>query len=516
MASLRPRRLTECGALLWRRKLLMLLVAAGMLAATFPLIRRLPNLYESRALILVVGQQLDDAQAGGGQITGVTQQLLSRASLAALVQRYQLNHAPEDTEAAAQRVRKEIKLETKLRDYYPQVPDSISLSYRHPNPQIAQQVLADLVAHFEAANETRAQQVTSETNRVNAELTDLEEPLRQFSEQKAAVATHTAAAGQESADLRTRFLTVAAMETLSDKQYALEQQISQQKRLIVEQQKLVKSVPPARDGAYGALLVRKTELDALLKEYATQYTDKNPKVSQARAQLAEVNRQLAQLDASGAPNTNATAAPEANELRVLQRDLTRLETDLGVTQRELERKKQQLASQPESDGRGADAEVVAKSAQAEAEYDRLSKRYLWLLDKQYLLQKTSAVAGGETGAGLFKIIDRPSISQSPVAPNRFLLKLAALAAALLAGLLLAAVVEAPRLFLIHDPRDIEYFLGAPVLGLLPETLTPVERRHRRRQRWVNGLVLALLVTALVPAITMLLDRLQIFQMVANR
>jgi uncharacterized protein involved in exopolysaccharide biosynthesis len=502
-------------ALFWRRKLLIMLVAAGMVAATFPLISRLPNLYESRALVLVAGQA-DEAQGGGGQITGVIQQLLSRASLATLAQRYQLNQAPEDFDAAAQRLRKEIKLETKLRDYYPQVPDSVALSYRHPNPRLAQQVLVDLVAHFEAANETRAQQVTSETRRITAELAELEELLRQFGEQKADAAKRTATAGQESTDLRTRFATVAAMETLSDREYALQQQLSQQQRLIAEQLKVVKAVPPARDGAYGALLVRKTELEALLKEYAAQYTDKNPKVSQARAQLAEVNRQLAPFDVSGASPGSATASPEAQELRALQRDLARLETDLGVTQRELERKKQQLAALPASDGRGADTEMASKSARAEVEYDRLSKRYVWLLDKQYQLPKASVVAGGETGAGLFKIIDRPSLSQSPVAPNRFLLKLMALAAALLAGLLLAAAVEVPRLFLIHDPRDIEYFLGAPVLGLLPETLTPVERRHRRRQQWVKGLALALLVTALVPAVTLLLDRLQIFQMVANR
>jgi uncharacterized protein involved in exopolysaccharide biosynthesis len=506
--------------ILWRKKLLIILVAAGMLKATFVVINGLPDFYESRVLILVFGLPSDEAQASGAQIAAVTQQLLSRASLEALVRRYHLNRAKESAEDAVQRLRKDIKLETKLRDYYPQVPESISITYRHPDPKIAQRVLADLITRFEETNEAIKKQVLSEASQLSSQIAELEGPLRQVGEQRAATtARATAALGREVTDPRaTRLATVSAIETLTDKVYALEQQIAQQKRLIAEQEKLLRSAPPARDSAYGVLLVRKTELEALLKEYATQYTDKNPKVILARNQLAEINHQLAQLDAGSALSTGMAAAPGASELRTLQRDLTRLETDLGITQRELERRKQALSSLPEVEMRGAEtaAEPGGGAPEVEAEYDRLMKRYYWLLDKQYLLQRAQSPSGGEVGPALFKIIDPPHLPQSPVAPNRMMLKLAALAVAVGTGLLLAAAREAPRLFLIEDDRDVAYFLGAPVLGLIPETLTPVERSRRWRQRWVRGLALVLLVAVLVPAIAMLLDRLQLFQLIVNR
>jgi uncharacterized protein involved in exopolysaccharide biosynthesis len=505
--------------MLWRRKLLMMLVMAGMLKASLLVISSLPSLYESRTLILVSGQQFDDSQSSSAQVTAVTQQALSRAGLAALVQRHQLKRPGEETDEAIERLRKEIRLETKLRDYYPQVPDSISIAYRHSNPQIAQQVLNDLVAQFEAANEALKRQIINEADRVSAELADLEGPLRELSEARAAAAIGAAGPSRESAEPRAlRISTGAAIETLSDKEYALQQQISQQQHLIAEQQKILKSAPPARDSAYGVLLVRKAEIEALLKEYSAQYTERNPKVTQARAQLAEVNRQLAQFDAGGAPHTGLMASPEANELRALQRDLARLETDLGITRRELERKKQLLASLPGIDELDANvtAEIDRQAAESAAEYEHLSKRFYWLLDKQHLLQKTSSVVDGESSPALFKVIDRPYLPQSPAAPNYLTLKLAALGLALGTALLLAAVAEAPRLFLIRDHRDIEYFLGAPVLGLIPESLTSAERRQRRRQQLVRSLALALVVMALVPVVARLLGRLQVFHMVANR
>src|SRR5439155_12490893 len=97
-----------------------------------------------------------------------------------------------------------------------------------------------------------------------------------------------------------RATLIASMDALNDKQYALEQQIAEQNKQILIQRGNVESaqsVPGPQDAAYGALLVRKTELDAQLLEYASQYTDKNLKVIQAKTQLLEINRQITALEA---------------------------------------------------------------------------------------------------------------------------------------------------------------------------------------------------------------------------
>src|SRR5262249_407845 len=105
---------------------------------------------------------------------------------------------------------------------------------------------------------------------------------------------------------------------------------------------------------------------------------------------------------------------------------------------------------------------------------------------------------------------------APVGPNRLMLTLIGLGIALALGLLVASAQEIPRLFLIHDDRDIEYYLGARVLAAIPETLTPYQRSRRRLLFGLRWLGLAPLLYAMIPVLVMALDRTQIFQILANR
>jgi hypothetical protein len=114
------------------------------------------------------------------------------------------------------------------------------------------------------------------------------------------------------------------------------------------------------------------------------------------------------------------------------------------------------------------------------------------------------------------VIDAPLAQAAPVGPNRLSLMLLGLGIALALGLLAAAAREIPRLFLINNDRDVEYYLGAPVLALIPETLTPYERGRRRRLRGLRWLGLALMAVVMIPVFITVLDRTQIFQILANR
>lgn len=513
MEYFRPRTLAEYVAALWRRKLLIVLTSAVILKAGLLLTSVIPDQYESRTLVLINNRQPEEMQLSAVQIASVQEQILSRVGLETMVRRHRLNGAKESAEAAAQRLRKAIKLETKLRDYYPQLPESITITFRDVNPKVTQTVLNDVVTQFETANALVKKQLAAESERMHTELADLEAPLRQLAERRAAMTRPlSASAVRDTADQRlTRTTTTAAVETLGDKAAALEQQIEAQKRLIAEQQKVVKNTPPPRDTAYGMLLLRKTEIEAQLRQYETQYTDKNPRVIQARTQLAEINRQL---EAGNAGGGAAAASSEAAELRTLQRDLTRMETELTIAQRELERRRQALSRLgPEQDApKAGETKDEVSTASVEAEYDRLSKRYYWLLDKQFALQKMNV---SDNAPAFFQVIDWPNLPREPVAPNRLYLRLGVLVAALLGGLLLAFALELPRLFQVRDERDIQFYLGVPVLGLIPETLTPVERSRKWRLRWASSLAVALLVVMVGAMLAVLLSRFNVLQMFIN-
>jgi uncharacterized protein involved in exopolysaccharide biosynthesis len=160
MEILRPRSLFEYFGILWRKKLLIVLVAASVSIATFLIIRRIPNIYESHASIVISnqGSGSDDRLLSSPPLAALTQQMTSQGNLAAIVRRYGLYHQTPgrvpDPNAAVERLRKAIKIDIKMRNYYPDAPESLTINYRYTDPAIAQRVVADLVSTFEQTNIT--------------------------------------------------------------------------------------------------------------------------------------------------------------------------------------------------------------------------------------------------------------------------------------------------------------------------------------------------------------------------
>jgi uncharacterized protein involved in exopolysaccharide biosynthesis len=513
MTGLRPRTLSEYAKILWHKKLFILLTTGVVLLATWIVIKRLPDLYETRAMVIVSGLRSEEGrQAVATELTLITKQFESRAVLESLIQRHGL-YPGLSRDAQIAQLGKSLKLETKLRSYYPELPEAVALSFRYPDPAIAQRVLNDVVTYFAGTNELTARQAAEEARIIESKIAEVEGQLRQQATRR----TASRPAFDPRMARAEQLAATATVESLKDKEFALERQIADQQREIAEQQQLVKTTPPEKQSAaQGALLVRKAELEGLLKDYAAQYTEKNPKVTQARNQLAEVNQQLSQLASSGKENSGQENTAEGRELRALQRDLSRLQTELEVTQRELNRRKSSLTSAssiPSLPVTGVAEARGAVSGEAEATY--LQNRYVSLLDRQDRIQLALA-SPSERGLAPFRVVDPPNLPLSPVGPDRTKLQLLAAAVALAIGLGATAMLEGPRLRMIRDEQDAEYFLGAPVVGLIPETLTPNERGHRRRLLLTRKLVLLGLAVVSVPLLVMVLYQLEIIQRIAFR
>ncbi|MEW6127520.1 MAG: Wzz/FepE/Etk N-terminal domain-containing protein [Acidobacteriota bacterium] len=524
MASIRPRSFSEYAQMLWRRKLLFLAVAGATLIAAYIIISRLPDTYESKAAIVVTGKS-DDRQAIADRVAAVRERLLSRQILENIAVRHLQPNAITNyaLDAAINRLRKDTKVETFMRGDF---PERLALTYRNTNPQVAKDVATELVAVFGSMNEALEKQFADESESLNAELNEVENSLSLLSQRRAVF--RGSGGGRPKIDINAlraeRAAAQSSIETLTDKQFALEREIAQQKQQIAEQQKLVKSAPSeARSSSsYGVLLVRKAELEAQIKDYTQQYTDKNPKVIQARAQLEEINRQLAQLS-SDIQNSGSASSPEARELRTLQRELARLETELAITNRALERKQQAIASSPSAASIKTSAPIITTPAATDSSepvvagnsYERLKNRYDSLLRRQERLQNVRVTAAG-LDPGLFQIVDMPTVPEIPTGPDR--LKLLGLALVLALALGLAAVVafEFPRLFSIHDDRDVEYYLGAPVIVLIPETLTSSERGRAKRLLAMRVVGMLLLAAVIIPVLVFILNNLRVFQLLASR
>lgn len=518
---IRPRTLIEYGQLIWRRKILCLFVVLLVLVSAFVVIAGIPAQYQSSGSVVVAGRQ-DDRQAIAARVATITERLNSRVFLESLIARHGLY--PKQVEngamaAAVNQLRRDIKVDVKYRGDNPEV---LTITCRYGDPAVAKDVATDLVSTFGKMNDAVERQVEERGSQIDAEVIEIERRMNQLA---ASSARSRVLSGRNSAFNATRAHRIAAsssIETLSDKQYSLERQIGLQKQQIAEQEKIARTAPTdgRSGGSYGVLLVRKAELDAQLKDYSSQYTEKNPKVIQARNQLSEIGKQIAQLNAATGQDGVPLSSAEARELRTMQRDLSRTETELEITKREFDRKKSLAGGGTGSGGSSflasrADAEAPIANIGTETDKDRLRDRYNTLLRQKDDLQQARIAAAG-LDPGLFQIIDIPAESRAPAGPDRWKMGLIGLGIALAAGILVVAIVELPRFFLVNDERDVRYYLGAPVMAQIPDVITTDERARRRKLLMARTLALGLTAFLLVPALIVTLNGLGLFQLLANR
>ncbi|MGH9935399.1 MAG: Wzz/FepE/Etk N-terminal domain-containing protein, partial [Blastocatellia bacterium] len=525
--------LTEFLSILWRRKKLLLLMALVMLIATLIVIRRIPNLYESSALVVVNLRNDTEGLSEMNRFSTLQQGLTSRETLAALVRNHSLYPKAQGIDEAVEALQKSLKVETRVRGYYPEVPEAVLISHRYAEPKSAQAVVADLVKLLEHGNERIKAEAAAEAGRLASLIAEVENRLKALAPKRDLDMVRLESLSRsrvDSADSSRRQTIESSIESLSDNEYALQHQISEQRNHLVEHEKVVRSLPAAPGGiAYGALLIEKSKLEAEIQNYSGQYTDKHPKMVQLRNQVVEINRQINRLETQTGPALPAPLTPESRELGTMRRDLRRMETDLEVVQRQLQRKNQQIGKLPpvpdpvvdpvagssaNPAGTESPASMAVRDDVARTEYDRMVMRYNWLLEKQDSMLKLSGARG--PSQMMFHVIDNPSLPRLPAAPNRFTLQLMALGVAILFGLFIAFVIEIPRMFTINDNRDIEYFLGAPVLAAIPETLTLVERARSRKLRLTRGALVLTLAAALAPILVLLLTYLKIFQVIGGK
>jgi uncharacterized protein involved in exopolysaccharide biosynthesis len=518
MTNFRPRTITEYLQLIWRRRLLFFLVAAGMLIATFLFVSQLPSIYEARATVVTAAGQ-NDRQTVNARVAATTERLTSRSFLEPVISRNDPYQNNGNIDASIARIRQDLKVDTTYRNDY---PERVTIAYRHTDPAVAAAMAVELVSAFGNMNEAMTKQAAESASSLASEIVQVENRLREMGKLRAAISARQSASGRAagavSAIRSQRIAAASSVETLSDKQFSLQQQIAEQKRQIEEQEKITRLAPSdaKAGGSYGVLLVRKAELEAQLKDYGSQYTDKNPKVVQTRTQLGEINHQIAELSAGSDPGSAPSNSAEARELRAMQRELNKMQTELAVTQRELDRKTQASGGAPAL--ALADTSAVGFSSsgagplEPNADYDTLRKRYDNLLNRQDQLERMQVASAG-LDPGVFQIVDMPAEPKVPIGPNRWKYRLFGLALALGVALLVAFALEVPKLYSITDDRDVEYYLGVPVMALIPETTNPVEGRSPRLL--VGRAVGSLLILVLLVAVFLLLRYPQVFTQFAS-
>src|SRR5437773_9315804 len=103
METWRPRTLVEYLVVFWQRKFLILLFAGGMALATLTVVREIPSIYQSQAVLVIAEHSAKDLEGLSARIAGAREQATSIANLVSLIERYHLKSATETTDEAIQR-----------------------------------------------------------------------------------------------------------------------------------------------------------------------------------------------------------------------------------------------------------------------------------------------------------------------------------------------------------------------------------------------------------------------------
>jgi polysaccharide chain length determinant protein (PEP-CTERM system associated) len=483
----------------------------------------LPTTYQSEALISAEQQKVSDLYVMENvnvnlqnRLQSTTQQVLSHASLHAIIDRFKLYATPPRLRGffkpkdPIDQMRSDIKIELVGAPGYRGEFFTFKIHYSADTPQLAQQVNSELTSLFIIENVKAQRQLSENTTAfLKSELADARAKME---EQEAQVSMFKAKhAGNLPGQLQSNVQILAGLQAqLASTQHALD--TSKQQKIYLES--LLQQYQSAQASLGGDSTVISTQaLDKELQDLRlriqglrTRYTDDHPDIVSLKDKIARTEALRKQTEAEIASNqqsgkaTNAIdfSAPEGVE-RGSPTAIMQLQSQLKANQMEIQTE-QQHAKVLESQTAVYQArlnltpETEQELGGVSRGYDEAKFNYNSLLQKQTQSQLATSLGQQQQGQQ-FRIVDPPKLPDKPSAPNRFLISLVGLAVGTVLGLGFATFLELTDVR-FRQEIDLEGILPARMLVGIPRLSTPQEDHSRLVAQWMECgavAVLALLI-----------------------
>jgi polysaccharide chain length determinant protein (PEP-CTERM system associated) len=233
-----------------------------------------------------------------------------------------------------------------------------------------------------------------------------------------------------------------------------------------------------------------------LDELLLKYTEKHPEVIALKEQIKRLEEQR-RVQLGGVMQTNGTrsegsSVPVDPVVQNLQIALNSTDVQVAALQ----------AQESESAARVAGLQrLVTTGPEIEAELARLNRDY-GVTKAQYeaLLQRLESARlsndADRTEDRRFKVIEPPRAQLNPIAPNRLLLLIGVLFAAICMGLMVAAL-RALTHPVVFSKASLANLTGLPVIGTVSHARSPALVRAHRRTSFAYALVTLFLVVGIL-------------------
>jgi polysaccharide chain length determinant protein (PEP-CTERM system associated) len=476
---------------IWHRRWIGIAVAWVVALAAGVVVMRLPDRFEASARVFVDTKTVLRPLLSGlavqpdldQQLGILSRTLVSRPNVERLMRMTDMDlqvKSAAQKEEMIERLTRTVKISSVGRD------NLYSIGYQDPDPDQAKRVVQSLLSIFVESSlggkrkdaDTARRFIEEQIKQYEKRLEEAENRLKEFRLKNLNLM------GADGRDYFTRMGGLSeALNAARLELRAAEQSRDALKRELAGEEPVF--LPEAPSGPQGGQTVSELDarIDALKKsldELLRRYTDQHPDVVGTRRVLEQLEEERKRELAAHAKPATTGSGPRLNANPVIQQ----LKIALAEAEANLASLRARVG---ELDARHRQLQAAARmQPELETEMTQLNRDYE-IQKRQYeglVARRESAALSGDMdatgGVADFRVIDPPTVSQKPVAPNRVILLLAAFVAALGAGIAASFVVS--QIYpTVHDARTLRDVAGRPVLGAVTLLATKVSARARRRR-----------------------------------
>ena len=485
-----------------RRKWLALPVFVAPLVAVISAVLFLPSIYRSTATVLIEGQQLPAefvrstvTSAVDTRLQAITQEILSRSRLDELITRFGLYRDLRrrvSLEEVIERMRKDIQLE--LRGVKQMEKDrattAFTLSFRGSDSVTVAQVTNALASFYIEENlKVRERHAAGTAEFLKVQLDETKTKLDEQERRVSAFKRGHMGELPQQLDANLSTLTRLDMQLRVNSDNV--PRVMERREELIRQLAEMESVTSV--GGAVASADPLTRLREELRVAQTRFTDAHPTVIRLKAELEDLQRQLAETKGGGKGEQDEPATiggPAVQRLkqaiREVDAEISALKTEAGRLRKDISAYQARVEKTP---GREQEFQAIARDYDTTKElYRSLLKRY----EEAGLAESMEQRQKGEQ----FRVIEPAAPSERPVAPERVRLMLMGLLLSL--GLAVGAVMAVEQFDTsFHTVDDLRAFTTVPVLVSIPPLITQTDLAHQRWRAKIVALSVAVGLAGIV-------------------
>lgn len=480
---------------------LIILLAAGVVAVM------LPSIYLSQATILIEEQEIPQdfvmttvTSYAEQRMQQLNQRIMSFSRLVEIIDRFGLYPDLKDTKTTEEIV-EQMREDTRLEPVSAEIIDrrtgkpgtatiAFTLSYEGEDPAKVQQVANVLTSLYLSENlqvrEKQAQETSefleSELDKIRTELALMESRIAGFKQEHLNELPEMLPANMRSLDDMKRNLEVVneRLNSLRERELYLDTHLAGIKPHIEDLDEKVST-----RNRLGEL---KVQLVHLTKRFSEEYPD----VKKTRAEIAELEAQLAEEEAkpdtNKGPPDNPTYISVYTQLTSTQAEIALLQDQIGELNLSIAEYQRRISATPRVEEE-YNALVMERNS-TQLKYNDLMAKHMEARVAQGLEKEQK----GER----FTLIEPPRLPEKPFKPNRLAIILIGVVLGIGAGVGWAALRE----FSDDAVRNADHLVNAfefPVLAGIPEIHTPedIARLRRKRIMIAAGAACAIIAALLV-------------------